>query len=1002
MSLRKEAVRAVVTTNVTLSGIPASGDSDDITLVADDRVLLIAQTDPIENGFWKVATPGAWSRPTDFPTTEEVDTRTLTFVEEGTLYKDAGFVLLTPGDAFGKISVDGDEQEWSCFSQNGLPPGWLNVRDFGAKGDNTTDDSPAFAAAMEGFPGDYRSGAETEVDGTLWVPPGTYLMKDNFWLCRAVRVLGASGFGEFGSRLFFEKYKGIYVVGVDNSPVPQDGQGAIIESLFIRGGHSPVTDAFYNHDVWVADTDYEKGDRIVEAGERSWDPESPRRFQSMDRYFECISDGKSGLTEPEWEMTDNGIFDLTTISEWAPNTKYNHNSFVYVPNKFDVVFRPHDTGGYTIYDALSGTDRTELDGAIADGTAFDGNITWKAYDALHYFRGDTIDDPTEAAAEDPPQPVWVARRNAGIRVLRRCKIIDCQIANFLNAGIDLAASNFAPLQSWSIGTQVINVQIRQCGGGIHVHSTDSGASLFQAVDIRGSVDLIGYVDPPVDGTREFGIYDRSQFGNTYIGTQIADVIGPHIFQNGGNSTFVNCYTEGNSGTGIFEGGNAMIIGGLVPMTATSSVQGIVAPNDWRGVGSHLKFPDSNGADNSVVLSDTSLGSLVLSGNDGTGSFGWIYNKANVRGTWSLIGDNNPDKAVLRVNTIRAQNSSPYLMSIPRGYFVGLDDAHEMLFTWGGYSEYDVNIRGGQRRVGDRNIDKTLIKPNTFLESVVIEDGYRGLPGWQAPARTFGRAITFLGNDDCIEVNGYVYRCVNTGALGGTEPTWPTTPCPYPNIQVWNGPYNSSTGRAAYKVGDYVRPTEFNGFVYQCVAASTGVSGVEEGNIHPTNEPDWPLVVNDECFDGQLTWKCAGEDDEDYYVTEDAVGPATWVCVGKVPTYGKANFIHHQGTATLSTDADPVTGVIDLGPLPNDQINVYRVTVRAQNITEQKYAYWELSATWDEAGNELEAPSVDTSFLSTNIAADWSAALDIQDGRVVVNISQDGDQIVTFTAIRAIF
>lgn len=55
------------TSDLTLSGTQTV---DDVTLAATNRILLVGQTNPIENGLWLVQT-GAWTRPADFSTGTE-------------------------------------------------------------------------------------------------------------------------------------------------------------------------------------------------------------------------------------------------------------------------------------------------------------------------------------------------------------------------------------------------------------------------------------------------------------------------------------------------------------------------------------------------------------------------------------------------------------------------------------------------------------------------------------------------------------------------------------------------------------------------------------------------------------------------------------------------------------------------------------------------------------------------------------------------------------------
>ena len=60
------AATAVATGNIAaLSGIPAKGETDEVTLVANQIVLLVGQTVKSQNGPWEVKA-GAWVRPTGF------------------------------------------------------------------------------------------------------------------------------------------------------------------------------------------------------------------------------------------------------------------------------------------------------------------------------------------------------------------------------------------------------------------------------------------------------------------------------------------------------------------------------------------------------------------------------------------------------------------------------------------------------------------------------------------------------------------------------------------------------------------------------------------------------------------------------------------------------------------------------------------------------------------------------------------------------------------------
>lgn len=78
----KPSVRAIATSNVTLSGLQII---DGVTLAANDRVLVAGQTTASQNGAYVVAS-GVWSRATDADQSGEITPGAFWYVEEGTAY----------------------------------------------------------------------------------------------------------------------------------------------------------------------------------------------------------------------------------------------------------------------------------------------------------------------------------------------------------------------------------------------------------------------------------------------------------------------------------------------------------------------------------------------------------------------------------------------------------------------------------------------------------------------------------------------------------------------------------------------------------------------------------------------------------------------------------------------------------------------------------------------------------------------------------------------------
>ena len=115
----KASVRAATTGAINLSTDLQNGDViDGVTLVTGDRVLVKDQGSPSENGIYVVVPTGAASRSSDAngtPDTGELTSGTFTFVEEGTLNFDSGFVVSTNGT----ITVGSSNIVWTQFSGAG-------------------------------------------------------------------------------------------------------------------------------------------------------------------------------------------------------------------------------------------------------------------------------------------------------------------------------------------------------------------------------------------------------------------------------------------------------------------------------------------------------------------------------------------------------------------------------------------------------------------------------------------------------------------------------------------------------------------------------------------------------------------------------------------------------------------------------------------------------------------------------------------------------------------
>ena len=110
----KDSVRVATTANVTVSGPGAAIDG--VTLSSSDRVLLKNQSTASENGIYIFnGAASALTRATDADSTAEVTSGMFTFVEEGTVNADSGFVLTTDGS----ITVGSTALAFAQFSGAG-------------------------------------------------------------------------------------------------------------------------------------------------------------------------------------------------------------------------------------------------------------------------------------------------------------------------------------------------------------------------------------------------------------------------------------------------------------------------------------------------------------------------------------------------------------------------------------------------------------------------------------------------------------------------------------------------------------------------------------------------------------------------------------------------------------------------------------------------------------------------------------------------------------------
>jgi hypothetical protein len=113
----KQSVRAATTGPINLASDLENGDTLDtsVTLATGDRVLVKNQSTASENGIYVVQESGAAVRATDFDGAGEVSGGAFTFVEEGTVNADSGWVVTSNGS----LTVGSSPINWAQFSGAG-------------------------------------------------------------------------------------------------------------------------------------------------------------------------------------------------------------------------------------------------------------------------------------------------------------------------------------------------------------------------------------------------------------------------------------------------------------------------------------------------------------------------------------------------------------------------------------------------------------------------------------------------------------------------------------------------------------------------------------------------------------------------------------------------------------------------------------------------------------------------------------------------------------------
>jgi hypothetical protein len=320
-----------------------------------------------------------------------------------------------------------------------------NVKEFGAKGDGTTDDQPAFAAAITSL-----SPSNSSYGGVVEVPPGTYRFANTLSIKKSIVIRGATGTEYLGCVIKPDMGITPFIIERYNTPdliAGAAGDLTVIERLtIVPAAKTPA---------WTPNTPYAVGDRrkVGNGNGENWA-----------KHYECVTTGTSASAG-----TGPSGFGLDTI---------------------------------------------------------DGTVHWKYIGGGH-----------------------------GIKLRARATIRDVSIQNCSGNGIHIEAQDPEIPAAVAIadGWLLDNVNVSGCDGhGYYMNGSDA----------HGGVATGGFLNANGQQAGNYGIYDSSFLGNTFVGCLI-NVNGNAVFADsvGGGSVFLGCYLEGGFGDGILINAPSMIIGG---------------------------------------------------------------------------------------------------------------------------------------------------------------------------------------------------------------------------------------------------------------------------------------------------------------------------------------------------------------------------------------------------------------------------------------------------------
>jgi len=641
----------------------------------------------------------------------------------------------------------------------------LNVRAFGAVGDGITDDLPAFNAAIAAAPKDeIPDNPGHAFTRSVWIPKGKYRLSDNLIINQSIELFGdGQGFdGNGASELLFDSGKGIINI-VYCAIRKLRIQSTPVEGLSVREN---------NHQ-------YNIGEVVRPRNDNRW-------------YFTCIRAGTSGPTEPEsWRKPNlppdtplsTQIPSDTTL--WQPNTKFSTGplgSVVRRQGDFDRIFlclqSGQSGGSEPNWNLTPGT-------VLSESKTFDGSVVWGTRAATSYL---TLDGTPDGGV------VWETKVHAGTQMRNRCEVSDCFIFNFTNAGIHIQAeASYAPprnCNTWYLSKLLISF----CGLGVAIAGGDANAGYSEGL----SMLPVGWTwtNGEIPGYGGVGIFDHSFLGNVHVGAHVEASTGAGYIADGdeANTTFVGCYSE--TATPNIIQAPSIIVGGAHAAGFSSDSDGTrIVSGDMHRIIDQDQVTQLKPFTQMLfdVLPPVSVFVWRTSDEPPAMNFGWRYeNFTSLPGWWALgygqhtannfIGISGLKSAVGMGNDERTK-VGPNWRDF-RGHFRGLNPFFNSDYYFGCAvnEDTDIAVRGAHFYPGDRFEMPGIPVPGGYVGKIVLTEGFRGRPWRGQQQASIGDPVfgNFPDTVEPSEPNGFVYRCINAGITGITEPGTDSNP-PWPTI-----------------------------------------------------------------------------------------------------------------------------------------------------------------------------------------------------------------------------